>query len=56
MPVPIDPPPPGLFSTTTGWSHSLDKPSATMRAPVSLMPPGEDGTMMVTALVGKSCA
>lgn len=38
--VPMMVPPPGLFSTTTGWPRTAASLSATMRAEVSVEPPG----------------
>ncbi len=52
MSAPTMPAAPALFSTTTGWPHFSDSFCASMRAPVSLPPPGEKGTTMVTVRVG----
>jgi hypothetical protein len=53
---PTVPPPPGLFSTTTGWLRCLAAFSARTRIQVSVDPPAAQGTINVTALVGKSAA
>ncbi len=46
------PPPPGLFSTTAVWLRLLCKPDAISRATTSLEPPGVNGTMMRSILLG----
>jgi hypothetical protein len=46
----------GLFSTTIGWVKCLRITSAKVRAAVSAGPPALNGTMMVTAREGNSCA
>ncbi len=38
--VPMMVPPPGLLSTITGWPNKTESFSATMRAEVSVEPPG----------------
>src|SRR4051794_3186993 len=43
---------PPLFSTTTVWPHLAPSFCATMRAPVSVPPPGGKGTTRVTARFG----
>ena len=45
-------PAPGRFSTTTDWPHCWVSPCATMRATMSLPPPGASGTIMRTGLEG----
>ena len=47
------PPPPGLFSTTAVWLRLACKPVAISRATTSLEPPGVNGTMMRSVLLGK---
>src|SRR5258706_16436628 len=50
------PPPPPLFSTSTGWpSVSLIR-LPTRRATMSVVPPGGNGTSTRTGLDGKGCA
>jgi hypothetical protein len=44
--------PPGLFSTITCWPNSRLRPSATMRALVSVDPPGVKGTTTRIGLDG----
>src|ERR1700704_1888507 len=46
------PPPPGLFSTTAVWLRLACKPDAISRATTSLEPPGVNGTMMRSILLG----
>src|SRR3954470_20756138 len=46
------PPPPGLFSTTAVWLRLACKPDAISRATTSLEPPGVNGTMMRSVLLG----
>src|SRR4051795_10568463 len=46
------PPPPGLFSTTAVWLRLACKPDAISRATMSLEPPGVNGTMMRSVLLG----
>src|SRR4051794_8788431 len=43
---------PGLFSTITGWPQRSDSFCAISRAPVSVPPPGGNGTTRVTERVG----
>jgi hypothetical protein len=50
------PPPPGLFSTTAVWLRLACKPVAISRATTSLEPPGVNGTMMRSVLLGKPAA
>ena len=50
------PPAPPTFSTTIGWPSDARMPSATMRAMMSVIPPGGNGTIMVTGRDGKACA
>ena len=45
-------PAPVLFSTITGWPRRLPRGSARVRAMMSVAPPGENGTTMVTGLLG----
>src|SRR5215813_11591075 len=54
--MPIAPPAPVTSSITTGWPSAACIGSARMRHSVSSGPPAENGTMMVTGLVGKACA
>src|SRR5499426_382056 len=54
--MPIAPPAPVTSSITTGWPRAACIGSARMRHKVSSGPPAENGTMMVTGLVGKACA
>ena len=53
---PDAPPAPGRLSTRTGLPSRWAKPFASRRACTSAPPPGEAGTMIVTALVGYSIA
>jgi hypothetical protein len=46
------PPALGLFSTITGWPRDFSMAWARVRATVSVGPPAENGTTMVTGLVG----
>ena len=46
------PPPPGLFSTTAVWLRLACRPDAISRATTSLEPPGVNGTMMRSVLLG----
>src|SRR5256885_7999399 len=46
------PPAPPRFSTTTDWLHFALSLAATVRAVMSVPPPGANGTMNVTALAG----
>src|SRR5437868_4493178 len=50
------PPAPARFSTTTCWPRSSPKAGATMRAVVSVPPPGSKPTTVVTGLAGYPCA
>src|SRR5216684_2665369 len=50
------PPAPVTFSTTTVWPRPLVMRSAMMRAMVSVGPPAENGTTMLSGRVGKFCA
>src|ERR1035438_4061241 len=52
MLAPIDPAAPLLFSMITPWPHLAPSFWATMRAPVSVPPPGGNGTIRVTGRVG----
>src|SRR2546421_11525851 len=50
------PPAPARFSTTTCWPMFSLIVLATMRATVSVPPPGSKPTTIVTGLLGKPCA
>src|SRR5437868_6911812 len=50
------PPAPARFSSTTCWPRSSPKAGATMRAVVSVPPPGSKPTTVVTGLAGYPCA
>ena len=50
--APIEPPPPALFSTSTCWPKAPPSFSATMRATMSVVPPGANGTTSRTGLDG----
>src|SRR5262245_48476626 len=50
------PPPPGRFSITNCLPNAWASASLYSRAAVSAAPPGANGTMMRTGLVGHSCA
>src|SRR5262249_44935397 len=50
------PPAPATFSTTTCWPRMSLKRAARMRPSVSTGPPAAQGTTMVTARLGQSCA
>src|SRR5882672_11463559 len=54
--VPITPPAPPRFSTTTDCPHFCESFAATVRAVISVPPPGANGTMKVTGLAGYGCA
>src|SRR5262245_62044081 len=54
--MPIVPPAPGRFSTTTGWPSAACSLSATGRAMVPVAEPGVNGTMMRIGLEGNDCA
>src|SRR5882762_7968054 len=54
--VPITPPAPPRFSTTTDCPHFCESFAATVRAVISVPPPGANGTMNVTGLAGYGCA
>jgi hypothetical protein len=47
---------PGRLSTTTCWPSAAESLAATIRAIVSLPPPGGNGTIMVMVRLGKSWA
>jgi hypothetical protein len=51
-PHPITPAPPVRFSTTVGCPNAGPTACATMRATVSVLPPGANGTTKVTGLDG----
>jgi hypothetical protein len=50
--APTEPPPPALFSTTTCCPRLAPMAGATMRATMSVVPPGAKGTISRTGLVG----
>src|SRR5712691_7049438 len=54
--VPIRPPAPLRFSTMTCWPRASEKAGATVRAVMSTLPLGGQGTTIFTARLGKSWA
>src|SRR5690606_32387397 len=54
--IPMLPPAPALFSTTTGCPHCSDKLCAIKRARVSVTPPAVNGTTSRTGLSGYDAA
>ena len=54
--VPRLPLAPGLFSITKVWPSFCCRRSAISRATMSGVEPGPNGTMILTVLVGQSCA
>ncbi|CPI64649.1 Uncharacterised protein [Bordetella pertussis] len=50
--MPMMPPAPGLFSTTTGWPSLSARPLATRRASVSVSPPTAMGAISRTGRSG----
>src|SRR5258708_25863725 len=54
--VPIRPPAPLRFSTRTRWPRASEKAGATVRAVMSTLPLGGQGTTILTARLGKSLA
>src|SRR5437879_13907246 len=54
--VPIRPPAPLRFSTMTCWPRASEKAGATVRAVMSTLPLGGQGTTILTGRLGKSCA
>src|SRR5712691_4693448 len=54
--VPIRPPAPLRFSTMTCWPRASEKAGARVRAVMSTLPLGGQGTTIFTARVGKSWA
>src|SRR5919204_699007 len=52
----MSPPAPARFSTTTCWPICSPRVLATMRAVVSVPPPGSKPTTIVIGLLGKFCA
>src|SRR5882762_2888976 len=54
--APITPPAPPRFSTTTAWPHFCESFAATVRAVISVPPPGANGTTNVTGFAGYGCA
>src|SRR3954466_5080195 len=54
---PMLPEAPGLLSTTNGWPNDFDRCSESVRARMSVEPPGAQGTIIVTGLSGHApCA
>ena len=47
---------PGLFSTMTGWPKNFSIGVASVRARMSVAPPGDSGTIIRMGLLGNSCA
>src|SRR5436305_8391905 len=56
MPVPIVPPAPGRFSTTTGCPQYSESFWPNVRARMSVALPAVNGTMIFTGFVGHACA
>src|SRR6266849_6054564 len=54
--VPIRPPAPLRFSTMTCWPRASENAGATVRAVMSTLPLGGQGTTIFTVRLGKSCA
>src|SRR5258707_11747118 len=54
--VPIRPPAPLRFSTRTRWPRASEKAGATVRAVMSTLPLGGQGTTILTGRLGKSWA
>src|SRR5690606_20600253 len=54
--VPTLPPAPSLFSTTTLFPQRAPSLSAIRRPTTSVVPPGENGTTMLTERLGQSAA
>src|SRR6187402_1479871 len=52
----MEPPAPGLFSTTTGCPSAWASLSPSTRVSTSVGPPAGNGTMIFTGLVGHDCA
>ena len=50
--APTEPPAPVRFSTTTGWPQSSASFGAVVRAMMSVTPPGEKATTILTARFG----
>jgi hypothetical protein len=48
-------PAPGLLSITTGWPRLFASASPSARATRSVVPPGGNGTTIVTGFEGQSC-
>src|SRR5437763_17161008 len=55
-PLPMTVPAPGFVSTSTGWPQRAASFSETRRASTSAEPPGANGTMKCTGLLGKAWA
>src|SRR5215207_1976804 len=56
MPVPIVPPAPPRFSTTTGWPSWLDSGSSTSRPTISSELPAANGIIARIGRAGQACA
>src|SRR5512134_3170159 len=54
--MPMLPPAPARFSTSTGWPSAAESLSPSARAVTSVEPPGGYGTMSRTGLDGQPCA
>src|SRR6476620_11229015 len=54
--APTPPPAPGLFSTMTGWPSAAVSFSPMVRARMSVVPPGANGTTHLMGLPGQDCA
>src|SRR5438445_12732863 len=54
--TPTRPPMPPLFSTTTCWPSSADRPRARVRPNMSEGPPAANGTYKVIGRFGQACA
>ncbi len=56
MPIPMVPPAPGRFSSTTGWPSCVLSFSETVRAMMSVELPGVKGTTTLIGFAGQACA
>src|SRR5258708_30050021 len=54
--APTPPPAPGLFSTTIGCPSAVDSFSPIVRARMSVVPPGANGTTHLIGFDGHGCA
>jgi hypothetical protein len=54
--APIVPPAPPRFSITNCWPSICESLAVSGRATVSVPPPGGNGTITLTGLLGQSCA